>query len=238
MSVIIVDDRDPSITYSGTEFSWGLEENANEFDGTSTFCNVVGGTAKFSFSGPSTITVFGVIQAASAAASGRSTYSIDGGIPQTFLPSPLNNTAQFNVKFFESSVSSGSHNLVITTLDGDDQFVFLDYIQLQLPSSPSLTRQVLHNPRHLPRLLHSQLREVGLLVHLSRSRPRRHIQRLQLPVLYPAPQFKVYPKIPRALVALHPLVAAPFLIQLLQVLPQQAPHLLYLVGQHIISHSL
>ncbi|KAF9547195.1 hypothetical protein CPC08DRAFT_755503 [Agrocybe pediades] len=139
MSVITnVDDRDPSITYNANH--WGFEQNKNELDGTSTFTDLPGGIATFRFSGPSTIVVFGVIQAASFQPSGRSTYSIDGSSPQIYVPSPLNDTAQFNVNFFESSVTSGSHSLIITTLD-TGKYVYLDYIQIiPLPSSTSTTR--------------------------------------------------------------------------------------------------
>ncbi|KAF4616988.1 hypothetical protein D9613_008884 [Agrocybe pediades] len=129
----IVDDRDPSITYNSNH--WGFEENQNEVDGTSTFCNIVGGTATYHFSGPAIIRVFGTIQASNVA-SGRSTYSIDGGTPQAHVPLPQSNP-QFNVKFFESSVPSGSHTLVITTLDGPNVFVYLDYIQVVSQPSPT-----------------------------------------------------------------------------------------------------
>ncbi|KAF9556800.1 hypothetical protein CPC08DRAFT_820269 [Agrocybe pediades] len=131
----IVDDRDPSITYNSNH--WGFEENQNEVDGTSTFCNIVGGTATYHFSGPAIIRVFGTIQASNVP-SGRSTYSIDGGTPQAHVPLPQSKP-QFNVKFFESSVPSGSHTLVITTLDGPNVFVYLDYIQVVSQSSPTTT---------------------------------------------------------------------------------------------------
>ncbi|KAF4616399.1 hypothetical protein D9613_008864 [Agrocybe pediades] len=134
---MIFDDRDPSIVYNANH--WGVEENPGEFDGTSTFCNIVGGTATFDFNGPATISVFGVVQATSSNAAGRSTYSIDGGSPQTFNP-PSPSTAQFNVKFFETSVtSSGSHTLVITTLDGDKHFVYIDFIEVVQQAPPTTT---------------------------------------------------------------------------------------------------
>ncbi|KAF9553927.1 hypothetical protein CPC08DRAFT_713346 [Agrocybe pediades] len=145
---MIFDDRDPSIVYNANH--WGVEENPGEFDGTSTFCNIPGATAQFQFTGPATITVVGVTQAPSFQASGRSTYSIDGGTPTTHVPSPLSDTAKFNDIFFKTSVSSGTHTLVITSLDGNNQYVYLDYIQVDQQAPPSPTHSTTPNaaPTH------------------------------------------------------------------------------------------
>jgi len=49
MSVQIVDDRDPAISYNVQH--WGLESQAGAFEGTTNFCNIVGGTATYQFNG-------------------------------------------------------------------------------------------------------------------------------------------------------------------------------------------
>ncbi|KAF9554309.1 hypothetical protein CPC08DRAFT_712994 [Agrocybe pediades] len=129
MSFILTNDRDPSIIYNANH--WSHENNPNEFNGTSTFCNVAGGTATFKFDGSGIISVTGLIQAMGFQASGRSSYSIDGSPPQIHVPS-VGNTTQFNVDFFETFVPSGSHTLLITTLD-ENKFVYLDYILFSKP---------------------------------------------------------------------------------------------------------
>ncbi|KAF9554311.1 hypothetical protein CPC08DRAFT_766817 [Agrocybe pediades] len=153
--IMIIDDRNPSIVYNSGH--WGLEENAKECNGTSTFCNIVGGTATFNFTGahiidtrlrwltislgchdgpsvgPANISVFGVIQPSSFHASGRSSFTIDGDTQYIFTPPAGDRELpQFDVEFFSTFVGgvAGPHTLVITTLDGDNHFVYLDYIQV------------------------------------------------------------------------------------------------------------
>jgi hypothetical protein len=48
MGILAVDDRDPSITYTG---GWAQAASPNEFDNTSTFTAVAGSTAKVTFTG-------------------------------------------------------------------------------------------------------------------------------------------------------------------------------------------
>lgn len=48
MAILALDDRDPSIIYSG---GWAQAGSANEFDGTTTWTAVAGSTAKLTFTG-------------------------------------------------------------------------------------------------------------------------------------------------------------------------------------------
>jgi len=149
MSVQIIDDRDPAIIFNVNH--WALQGIAQEFDGTSHFCNIEGGTATFTFDGvcawshscisvniptnvhvgPASVAVFGTIQ--SATTPGRATCDIDNG-QSVFLRSlaqPSND--QFQVPFFETTVSSiGSHTLVSTL--GAAPYI-LDFIQVAFLNS-------------------------------------------------------------------------------------------------------
>ncbi|KAF9561138.1 hypothetical protein CPC08DRAFT_762252 [Agrocybe pediades] len=144
-SVLTIDDRDPAVVYNAMH--WGQEPEPSGFNGTSTFCGLVNGTARYDFSGsptfavggPATISVFGLLKAASFQPSGRTSYSIDGSAPEIFVPAP-GDTDTFNVKFYEASVPEGNHTLLITTLDGDGSTVYLDF--LQLAQQPQLIASV------------------------------------------------------------------------------------------------
>ncbi|KAF8186771.1 hypothetical protein BJ912DRAFT_926926 [Pholiota molesta] len=124
MGILAVDDRDPSITYTG---GWAQAASPNEFDNTSTFTAVAGSTAKVTFTG-SSIGVYGSIPAKTPkGVAPVSAYSIDGGAPTLFRATEAG-TTQFSQLFFQSPVlPEGAHTLTILYPVASDPFS-LDYL--------------------------------------------------------------------------------------------------------------
>lgn len=132
MSIVTVDDRDPSISYSTGQ--WGQAGSANEFDSTTTWTSLRGATAKLSFNGTS-IGVYGTIVQKGLLQDPVSSYTVDSNTPVVFN-GKSQATTQYKQLFFQSpTLPAGMHTLTITNnVDGDQ--LFLDFFAV-IPSNPS-----------------------------------------------------------------------------------------------------
>ncbi|CAA7269694.1 unnamed protein product [Cyclocybe aegerita] len=134
MSVLILDDTDPSIVYTGR---WNRAGSSNEFNRTTTWTLSAGASARLSFRGTA-IGVFGTISTRlRSSREPESTYRIDGGDPVTFRATQTDRT-QFTQQFFQSPLlPDGEHTLEITHPETTEP-VFLDFFRLiGTPIEPS-----------------------------------------------------------------------------------------------------
>ncbi|KAF7368311.1 Amidohydro-rel domain-containing protein [Mycena venus] len=129
MSFTIIDDRDPTVTYTGT---WAPGGTTHEHAGTVSSSVKVGNHFSVPFTGTA-IAVYGTFDASSAGV--KTSYAIDGGAATTVTSgsSPLDSFQQL---FWQSeAVPNGSHNLVVTMLavnnvgDGEGT-VWFDYFNV------------------------------------------------------------------------------------------------------------
>ncbi|KAJ7923484.1 hypothetical protein B0H13DRAFT_2402354 [Mycena leptocephala] len=99
----IVDDRDPTISYTGTWLTGGtLSEN----DNTVTFTWTAGSSFSLPFSGTN-IAVYGTFDAMSAGV--QTSYAIDGGDAAPFTFAAPQNNAHYKELFWQSNtLPSGS----------------------------------------------------------------------------------------------------------------------------------
>ncbi|KAJ7619663.1 hypothetical protein FB45DRAFT_931364 [Roridomyces roridus] len=132
MSTVLIDDQDPSITYTGT---WVVGGTIHEHDGTVSSSVKVGDHFSVPFNGTG-ITVFGTFDATSTGV--RTLYSIDGdqGTVVTSQASG-NGLDDFQQPFWKSgTISDGQHTLVVTMRaingaagDGEGT-IWFDYFQV------------------------------------------------------------------------------------------------------------
>ncbi|KAF8966155.1 hypothetical protein BDZ97DRAFT_723088 [Flammula alnicola] len=127
MSVSTLDDRDPIIIYS-SDTGWRQSGTTGEHDETSTFTGDAGATAKITFSGGSSIGVFGTIIPGPPP---QSAYSIDGGPAVTYIGNPPSTGLRFGQRYFQSPSlpNNDSHTLIITTLVNNATYS-LDFIEI------------------------------------------------------------------------------------------------------------
>ncbi|KAH6910856.1 hypothetical protein BKA70DRAFT_1371062 [Coprinopsis sp. MPI-PUGE-AT-0042] len=112
MGVLIFDDRDASVVYSG---SWGQAGVSEEFNSTTTFSNTAGSTATLNFIGTG-ITVLGTIAGGAREEEPISQYVLDDNDAVLFQGSP-GRAPQRNQAFYQSpTLPAGQHTLTITNL--------------------------------------------------------------------------------------------------------------------------
>ncbi|KAK6966835.1 hypothetical protein R3P38DRAFT_3245361 [Favolaschia claudopus] len=131
----VVDDRDPTIAYSG---SWGRAGSLEEFDGTTTFSTGQGASATFPFVGTS-VTVYGTIGARNITTQPTWTFTVDGSLLGTFTPTQGMTADVHHQALWTSpslSLNDGTHNLVIQQTSATTTGVlFLDYIMFTTTSA-------------------------------------------------------------------------------------------------------
>ncbi|KAJ7699220.1 hypothetical protein B0H17DRAFT_1328265 [Mycena rosella] len=144
LSSSVIDDRDPTVSYTGT---WVVGGTSHEHDGTVSSSLNVGDSFSVPFTG-TTIAVYGTFDASSAGV--KTSYAIDGGSPIT-VTSSSSGADSFQQLFWQSdAVTSGSHKLVVTMLSvnnvGDGEgTIWFDYFNVtsaadvSTPSSSSGT---------------------------------------------------------------------------------------------------
>ncbi|KAJ6598184.1 hypothetical protein DFH09DRAFT_54413, partial [Mycena vulgaris] len=142
MSFIIIDDRDPTVTYKGT---WVVGGTTHEHSGTVSSSVAAGDSFTVPFTGTG-ITVYGTFDSSSAGV--KTSYAIDGGSATT-VTSPSSGKDSFQQLFWQSdAVPSASHNLVVTMVSvnnvGDGEgTIWFDYFNVTsaafVPSSSAPT---------------------------------------------------------------------------------------------------
>ncbi|KAJ7836235.1 hypothetical protein B0H14DRAFT_3141808 [Mycena olivaceomarginata] len=107
MLFTLIDDRDPSVTYTGT---WVPGGTTHEKDGTVSSSVKAGDHFSLPFTGTA-IAVYGTFDASSAGV--KTSYAIDGGSPITVTSSSSGDS--FQQLFWQSpAMPGGSHQLVVT----------------------------------------------------------------------------------------------------------------------------
>ncbi|KAJ7768049.1 hypothetical protein B0H14DRAFT_3895021 [Mycena olivaceomarginata] len=136
MLFTLIDDRDPSVTYTGT---WVPGGTTHEKDGTVSSSVKAGDHFSLPFTGTA-IAVYGTFDASSAGV--KTSYAIDGGSPITVTSSSSGDS--FQQLFWQSpAMPGGSHQLVVTMVsvnkaaDGEGT-VWFDYFNVTTDAvSPS-----------------------------------------------------------------------------------------------------
>ncbi|KAJ7727582.1 hypothetical protein B0H16DRAFT_250922 [Mycena metata] len=130
-NVVIVDDRDPAITYTG---SWSQAGASSEFDGTTTCSTTQGTSASYTFVGTS-VTVYATIAAKDPPDAAMS-FELDKTTTGTFVP-PSGATYDIHHQPVWASpvLEDGTHTLVITQTQAQTACViFLDHISYETTS--------------------------------------------------------------------------------------------------------
>lgn len=136
IQVTRIDDQDPSITYSSS--NWILGGNGNEYMGTTMRTVTLGASMKIIFTGESNIAclhgqrvitsihpyigtkiaVFGSLGPEIYGKAPTSLFSIDGGRAQQFIGTQADNDSLYQQKFYESpDLTPGHHILLVTISD-------------------------------------------------------------------------------------------------------------------------
>ncbi|KAJ7640687.1 hypothetical protein DFH06DRAFT_619916 [Mycena polygramma] len=136
---VIVDDQDPSLTYS-PGWSPSPSENEFQFAGTMTApagLTSVGSTVTYEFEGTS-ISVFGLTRADSSKPNMTLEFAIDGVFQQSATLQP-HQFESFHSRFFESStLGDGQHSLEITIGSINTTNVLLDYLIYEASQNATL----------------------------------------------------------------------------------------------------
>jgi len=136
MGILVLDDRDAAITYSGAD--WSLAGSDREFASTTSWTATDGATASVNFTGTG-IAVYGTIAGGIRVGAPISTYSIDGGTPVEY-EADAGLSVQYSVLFFESpTLPLGEHTLAITNAGAADAPFYLDMIAVTPPDEPLVT---------------------------------------------------------------------------------------------------
>ncbi|KAJ7446594.1 hypothetical protein FB451DRAFT_1537538 [Mycena latifolia] len=143
MSYSIVDDRDPTVSYTGT---WVVGGTSHEHDGTVSSSVNAGDHFSVPFTGTG-VSVYGTFDSSSAGV--KTSYAIDGG-STTIVVSSSSGLDSFQQLFWKSdAVSVGFHTLVVTIVsvnkdpDGDGEgTIWFDYFNVTLGGSSSSSNSV------------------------------------------------------------------------------------------------
>ncbi|KAI0789787.1 hypothetical protein C8Q75DRAFT_733573 [Abortiporus biennis] len=124
-----VDDRDPSVIYTG---EWFLGGNpTQEFDGTTHGALTNGSTISYSFNG-SSITVFGTVSGSPSPGSipSTSSFSIDGSSP-VFVTVPQPADPIYRHAYYVSpKLEDGEHTIIVTATNTDiSDILWFDYFE-------------------------------------------------------------------------------------------------------------
>ncbi|KAJ6571146.1 hypothetical protein B0H19DRAFT_935612, partial [Mycena capillaripes] len=120
LNTVIVDDTDPSITYSG---GWNNAGAFIEFNGTTKWASVEGSTATFTFVGTAIIYYGGLTTTDNGAA--IASIVLDGGAPVSYTsPNPIPSITN-NIIFNSGPIPAGSHTLVVTSTS--EHTLWMDY---------------------------------------------------------------------------------------------------------------
>lgn len=133
---IIVDDRDPSVTLTGT---WARGAGAaQEYLQTTSSSTVAGSTMKFKFNGAD-VAIFATINPGTATSF---SFAIDGGTPQVFTATATTVTQFHSNIFIANTLSEGAHTLVITQTNAGTN-VGIDYFLVVPGASSDLINETL-----------------------------------------------------------------------------------------------
>ncbi|KAK7050677.1 hypothetical protein R3P38DRAFT_3608630 [Favolaschia claudopus] len=134
----VVDDRDPTIAYSG---SWGPAGSAEEFKDTTTYSAGPDALATFSFVGTS-VTVYGTIGVRNLTTQPTWAFVVDGSVLGKFTPTQGMSANVHHQALWTSpslSVNDGLHKLVIKqTTNTTISVIYLDYIMFTTTTSASV----------------------------------------------------------------------------------------------------
>ncbi|KAJ7722877.1 hypothetical protein DFH07DRAFT_971754 [Mycena maculata] len=141
MSYTVIDDRDSTVTYTGT---WVVGGTTHEHSGTVSSSVNVGDHFSVPFTGTS-IGVYGTYDADSAGV--HTSYAIDGGSATTVTSTASSNGQDdYQQLFWQSStISNGSHTLVVTmesvnTGDGDGEgTIWFDFFNVTVAAASTLS---------------------------------------------------------------------------------------------------
>ncbi|KAJ7717018.1 hypothetical protein B0H16DRAFT_448431 [Mycena metata] len=129
-NVVIVDDRNPLITYSG---SWAQAGGSIEFDSTTTCSTKEGSSASFTFTGTS-VTVYSTL-AAQKTPNVTMSFAVDTTTTGTFTVPSLTSDVHHQSIWASPILENGTHTLVITQTEAQSAcVVYLDYILYQTTS--------------------------------------------------------------------------------------------------------
>ncbi|KAF7368508.1 Amidohydro-rel domain-containing protein [Mycena venus] len=136
MAFSIIDDRDPTITYTGT---WNLGGATNEHNGTVSSSINVGNHFSVPFTGTE-IGVYGTFDSSSAGV--ETSYEIDGG-PTTTVGLSFGRDISQRLFWQSDALGAGSHTLVVTMVAVNSNFsagegtVWFDYFNVTHADSAS-----------------------------------------------------------------------------------------------------
>ncbi|KAJ6585657.1 hypothetical protein B0H19DRAFT_924775 [Mycena capillaripes] len=138
-NTVIIDDRDPLVSYTG---AWSQGGASLEFDQTTSFSVSAGSTAMITFVGTS-VTVYGTVAAKNLSPQASWSFAVDNSIAGTYTP-PNNMTSDIHHEALWTSpspaLSNSSHTLVINqTSAASAGVIYLDYIISSASSSASST---------------------------------------------------------------------------------------------------
>ncbi|EKM50825.1 uncharacterized protein PHACADRAFT_213685 [Phanerochaete carnosa HHB-10118-sp] len=129
-TVVRVDDRDPTIFYSGDWYLGGNSET--EFDGTTHGALTNGSTIQYTFNGTS-IRFYGTVSGAPTGPPSTSSFVVDNGESVLVATSqPADPMYQYEY-FASGTLEDGMHTLVVTAVDTDTvDILWFDYLEYVL----------------------------------------------------------------------------------------------------------
>ncbi|KDR76538.1 hypothetical protein GALMADRAFT_139460 [Galerina marginata CBS 339.88] len=139
MTTIILDDRDPKISYKGQWLPGGIRDL--EYAATTTGSNTLGDLASFTFTGTK-ISVWGTVDNnLTGRVAPTSAYFVDNpSLPlSTFLPTMQTNALHLHNFFQSDELSPTSHTLFIKNIGSNsNSYIWIDYILITPSDSNKL----------------------------------------------------------------------------------------------------
>ncbi|EIM83182.1 uncharacterized protein STEHIDRAFT_159779 [Stereum hirsutum FP-91666 SS1] len=135
---VIVDDRDPSISYGPTDGNWTDSGVDIEFLSTTTQSTGVGSTMEVSFSGKS-VFAFGSLGGSTDPQTVNVTFTIDGGVSSSSILTPRRDSSHHISAFNVTSLEDTTHSI---NMDISGQFasqLFLDYIVIEATENSTIS---------------------------------------------------------------------------------------------------